>query len=97
MSNNVKNEKTPFGFRGVGAFLALRSGRGRVGITDVLTYLYLIAGVIVMFGPVLWLIMSSFKDESLLFEPKPTFLPYRQARTHVEGYDNTAEWTIRHS
>ncbi|MCD4686817.1 MAG: ABC transporter permease subunit, partial [Anaerolineae bacterium] len=87
MSNNTNDDKGIFGFRGVGTFLAQRKGRGRFDITDVLTYLFLIAGVIVMFGPVLWLIMSSFKDESLLFEPRPTFLPYRQARTHVEGHD----------
>ncbi len=84
---NPKQEPTPFGFRGVFTFLGRTKGRGRLEITDILTYIYLIAGVFVMFGPVLWLVMSSFKDESLLFEPKPSFLPYRQARTHVEGYD----------
>lgn len=84
---NPKQEPTPFGFRGVFAFLGRTKGRGRLEITDILTYIYLIAGVFVMFGPVLWLVMSSFKDESLLFEPKPSFLPYRQARTQVEGYD----------
>ncbi len=73
--------------RGVWAFLTRRRGGKRLDITDVVTYLYLIAGIFVMFGPVLWLVMSSFKDESLLFEPHPTFLPYRQVSVDVEGYD----------
>lgn len=88
MSNHsTKQEPTPFAFRSVWTFLVRRKRRGRFDITDALTYLYLIAGVFIMFGPVIWLVMSSFKDESLLFEPKPTFLPYRQARTDVSGYD----------
>jgi ABC-type glycerol-3-phosphate transport system permease component len=83
-----QQESTPFNFRGIWVFLARRKGQGRFEITDFLTYLYLIAGILVMFGPVIWLVMSSFKDEALLFEPKPTFLPYRQSRTVVEGYEN---------
>lgn len=84
----IKQEPTPFSFRGVWAFLGRRRGKRRFDITDILTYLYLFAGVLVMFGPVIWLVMSSFKDKSLLFEPKPTFLPYRQARVNLPGYDN---------
>lgn len=63
-------------------------GRRRFNFTDFLTYLYLGAGVIVMFGPVLWLILSSFKDEALLFEPNPTVLPERHVKMAVEGYEN---------
>ena len=85
MSDRPRQQRN--GFRGVWAFLARRRGHKRLDITDVLTYLYLVAGVVVMFGPVLWLVMSSFKDESLLFEPHPTFLPYRQVTVDVEGYD----------
>ncbi len=70
-------------------FLTRRRGGKRTDVTDWLTYLYLIAGVFVMFGPVVWLVMSSFKDESLLFEPNPTFLPYRQASTKVAGFDGS--------
>jgi alpha-1,4-digalacturonate transport system permease protein len=74
---------------GVWAFLKRCRRKGRFGLTDALTYLYLVAGVFVMFGPVLWLILSSFKDESLLFDNNPTLLPYRQARTAVEGYKDS--------
>ncbi len=86
MSHTADETRQVAGLRGVGAFLARRRRGRRFGITDALTYLYLLAGVLVMFGPVLWLVMSSFKDESLLFERTPTFLPYRQASARVDGY-----------
>jgi alpha-1,4-digalacturonate transport system permease protein len=41
----------------------------------------------VMFGPVLWLVMSSFKTESALSQFPPTFLPYTQKEVVVAGYD----------
>jgi alpha-1,4-digalacturonate transport system permease protein len=89
MSSCEKTDNNgPYGFRGVWAFFVRRRGHGRFDITDVLAYLFLLTGVVVMFGPVLWMVMSSFKDESLLFEPKPTFLPYRQTRTQVDGYNS---------
>lgn len=69
-------------------FLTRRKGRGRFDFTDVVTYIYLILGTIIMFGPVLWLVMSSFKPRSLLFEPTPTFLPYQQVTVNVKGYDD---------
>ena len=64
---------------GLWAFLSRR----RFNITDFITYFYLIAGVVVMFGPVLWLIMSSFKDESLIRSGDTTFLPYRKVTTQI--------------
>jgi len=70
---------------GIGRFLSRTSGQNRLDIKDFFTYAYLILGTLVMFGPVLWLVLSSFKDESLLFEA--TFLPYRQESVRIEGYD----------
>jgi len=52
-----------------------------------MTYAYLFAGLVVMFGPVLWLVMSSFKTESALSQFPPTFLPYSQKEIRVDGYD----------
>lgn len=72
---------------GVIGFLTRRKGKGHLEFSDVATYVYLILGTIIMFGPVLWLVMSSFKPRSLLFEPKPSFLPYQQVTVKVEGYD----------
>jgi alpha-1,4-digalacturonate transport system permease protein len=44
-------------------------------------------GVILMFGPVVWLLMSSFKTQAALIEFPPKFLPYAQQTVEVEGYD----------
>lgn len=74
--------------RGLLGYLAMKHGKRRMEWTDWVTYSYLFTGVIVMFGPVLWLVLSSFKTESQLLEYPPTFLPYSQMETHVEGYDH---------
>src|SRR5512143_2608653 len=72
---------------GLTAFLTRRRGGKRLDITDIITYAYLLAGVVVMFGPVVWLVMSSFKPLSGLYEFPPTFLPFKQETVQVEGYD----------
>ncbi len=61
-----------------------RSGR-RMDWTDWLSYSYLVMGLFLMFGPVLWLVMSSFKTESALNEFPPSFLPYGQKAINVPG------------
>jgi alpha-1,4-digalacturonate transport system permease protein len=71
----------------VAKFLTRRRGRGRLHVTDVLTYLYLLAGVVIMFGPVLWLVMSSFKTPAALVEFPPQLLPYGQETIMVEGFE----------
>lgn len=72
----------------VGAFLKRTRGEhGRLHITDTLTYLYLIFGTIIMFGPVIWLVMSSFKSSGEINTFPPRFLPYKQETIEVEGYD----------
>jgi len=53
----------------------------------IVTYIYLFAGVIIMFGPVLWLVTSSFKSPAELVKFPPRFLPYRQETVMVEGYE----------
>ena len=68
-------------------FLGRRRGRKRPHVTDVLTYLYLVIGVLVMFGPVAWLVLSSFKTQSALVEFPPSLLPTTQVSANVEGYD----------
>lgn len=71
----------------VASFLGRRRGRKRVGVSDVLTYTYLAFGVLIMFGPVLWLVLSSFKTPSALIEFPPSLLPYSQQTAEVPGYD----------
>jgi alpha-1,4-digalacturonate transport system permease protein len=71
----------------VARFLGRRQGhRGRWTVGDVLTYAYLVAGVLVMFGPVAWLLLSSFKTQQNLLEFPPTLLPLAQSTAEVEGY-----------
>jgi len=69
------------------AFLTRTRGRGRLHFTDVLTYLYLTLGTVVMFGPVLWLVLSSFKTSAEVTRFPPRLLPVRQETVVVEGYD----------
>lgn len=71
----------------VGSFLTRTRGRGGADAADIVAYLYLLAGILVMFGPVVWLVMSSFKTQSALIEFPPKFLPYAQQTAEVEGYD----------
>ena len=72
-------------------FLTRTRGRvhGRTSLhwTDWMSYAYLLAGLVVMFGPVLWLVMSSFKTESALSQFPPSFLPYSQKEVVVAGFD----------
>jgi alpha-1,4-digalacturonate transport system permease protein len=70
----------------VATFLRRRQGRNRASVTDVISYLYLFAGVLVMFGPVLWLALSSFKTQANLLEFPPTLLPLAQRTVTLDGF-----------
>ncbi|WBU58836.1 carbohydrate ABC transporter permease [Paracoccus albus] len=65
--------------------------RGRTGDgrgwhwTDIATWIWLIGGTIIMFGPAIWLVMSSFKTPAALAEFPPTMLPYAQQTVEIEG------------
>ncbi len=73
--------------RTVLSFLTRTRGSKRLHITDLLTYAYLLLGTVIMFGPVIWLVMSSFKPQAELVRFPPRFLPYRQETATVAGYD----------
>jgi alpha-1,4-digalacturonate transport system permease protein len=68
-------------------FLTRTRGRQRMDWTDWLSYAYLLVGLFMMFAPVLWLVMSSFKTESALAQFPPTFWPYTQKTVQVPGQD----------
>src|SRR5689334_10815245 len=68
-------------------FFTRTRGRTTLHWTDWVSYAYLLAGLVVMFGPVLWLVMSSFKTESALSQFPPSFLPYSQKEVVVAGFD----------
>jgi hypothetical protein len=69
------------------AFLTRTRGQRKLHWTDWLSYAYLAVGLFLMFGPVLWLVMSSFKTESALSEFPPSLLPYGQKSVAVPGED----------
>lgn len=69
------------------SFLTRTRGRRRLHWTDWASYGYLLLGLVTMFGPVLWLVMSSFKTESALSRFPPTFLPYAQKTVAVAGHE----------
>jgi alpha-1,4-digalacturonate transport system permease protein len=67
------------------SFLTATRGRRRLHWTDWLTYAYLALGLFLMFGPVLWLVASSFKTEAALAEFPPSLLPRGQKTVPVPG------------
>jgi alpha-1,4-digalacturonate transport system permease protein len=72
--------------RAASFLLRRRGGRGWHW-TDVVTFGWLAAGVVIMFGPALWLVLSSFKSPAQLSEFPPSMLPYEARMAVVEGYD----------
>lgn len=60
------------------SFITRRRGGRGWHWTDVLSWAWLIGGVVIMFGPVLWLVLSSFKSPAQLAEFPPALLPYQQ-------------------
>jgi alpha-1,4-digalacturonate transport system permease protein len=71
----------------VAAILTQRRGRSRLHWTDIASYAYLLLGVVLMFGPVLWLGLSSFKTQAGLLEFPPSLLPTSQKEVRVPGFD----------
>lgn len=68
-------------------FLTRRRGRKSLDWSDVLSYSYLMLGVLIMFGPVFWLVLSSFKTPLEITRFPPRFFPYSQETVELEGYD----------
>jgi alpha-1,4-digalacturonate transport system permease protein len=69
------------------SFLTRRRGGKGWHWTDVFIWIWLIGGLVLMFGPALWLLMSSFKTPQQLAEFPPSFLPYATQQVTVEGFD----------
>ena len=68
-------------------FLLKTRGQRQLHWTDTVSYLYLVLGLFMMFAPVVWLVMSSFKTEAALAQFPPSFLPYSQKSVSVPGHD----------
>jgi alpha-1,4-digalacturonate transport system permease protein len=67
-------------------FLTRTRGRRRADLTDWLAWGFLLLGVLLMLGPVLWIVLSSFKTEAALQEYPPTLLPLATETVVVEGH-----------
>ncbi|MEW5956185.1 MAG: carbohydrate ABC transporter permease [Chloroflexota bacterium] len=59
--------------------------RRRLGLSDVLTYLALLLGTAIMFVPVLWVALSSFKGVEELYRFPPTFFPEQWTLDNYTG------------
>jgi alpha-1,4-digalacturonate transport system permease protein len=73
--------------RAVAFLTRTRAGKGGMDWTDWLSYSYLILGTLLMFAPVMWLALSSFKTEADLKRFPPRLLPYVQETVTVDGHD----------
>jgi alpha-1,4-digalacturonate transport system permease protein len=77
-------------------FLTRRRGGRGWHWTDIVTWLWLVGGLVIMFGPAVWLVGSSFKTPGQLAEFPPTILPYVDQQVSVEGYDKPLNlYTVR--
>ena len=74
--------------RHMSPFLLRTRGRHRLDLTDWLAWGFLVAGLFLMLGPVLWLLLSSFKTEAALQEYPPTLLPLETRTVVVPGHDD---------
>ncbi len=68
-------------------FLTRRRGGARADWTDWVARAWLALGLVVMFGPVLWLALSSFKTQAALQEFPPTLFPMGQKQVAVAGFE----------
>lgn len=69
-------------------FLLRRRGGKAWHWTDVVSWIWLIGGLVIMFGPASWLVLSSFKTPAALAEFPPTLLPFVTQQVSVAGYDH---------
>ena len=67
------------------AFLARRRGGRGWHWTDVVAWAWLATGLVLVFGPALWLVASSFKSPRELAAFPPTLLPYVAETAVVNG------------
>lgn len=69
------------------SFITRRRGGKGWHWTDIFTWLWLAGGLLMMFGPAVWLVGSSFKSPAALAEFPPSILPYITQKVSVEGHE----------
>lgn len=68
-------------------FLTATRGKRGPDFVDWLSYSYLFLGLVLMFGPAVWLGLSSFKTQAALIEFPPRLMPSGQKLMTVAGHD----------
>ncbi|MVA70838.1 ABC transporter permease subunit [Agrobacterium vitis] len=68
-------------------FLTRTRRQGRIGVTDVLAWLWLILGTLAVLVPVVWAGLSSTKPAAEITRFPPTLLPRDAVEVTVKGYD----------
>ncbi|NSZ19000.1 carbohydrate ABC transporter permease [Agrobacterium vitis] len=68
-------------------FLTRTRRQGRIGVTDVLAWLWLILGTLAVLVPVVWAGLSSMKPAAEITRFPPTLLPRDALEVTVKGYD----------
>ncbi|MDQ0457861.1 carbohydrate ABC transporter permease [Rhizobium paknamense] len=69
------------------AFLTRTRRPGRVDLTDIVSWAWLILGTLAVLVPVVWAGISSLKPEAEITRFPPTFLPRAAEEVTVPGYD----------
>lgn len=69
----------------VWTFLTRRRGRNGPDVTDILSYAYLAMGFLLIFGPIVWLGLSSFKTQAELLRYPPSLLPQQVEMVAIPG------------
>lgn len=67
-------------------FLTRTRRPGRVGLTDILSWVWLIGGTLAVLVPVVWAAMSSMKPEAEITRFPPSLLPRTAVQVEVQGY-----------
>ncbi|MGV2125194.1 carbohydrate ABC transporter permease [Agrobacterium vitis] len=68
-------------------FLTRTRRQGRIGVTDVLAWLWLILGTLAVLVPVVWAGLSSMKPAAEITRFPPTLMPRDAVEVTVRGYD----------
>lgn len=72
---------------GVLRFLTRTRYPGRIHITDVLSWFWLIGGTLAVAIPVMWAVLSSMKTEAEITRYPPSLLPKASVQVNVPGYE----------
>jgi alpha-1,4-digalacturonate transport system permease protein len=72
---------------GMRSLLSATRGKRGPDLVDCFSYAYLVLGLLLMFGPAVWLGLSSFKTQAALIEFPPQLMPTGQKLIPVAGHE----------